>query len=242
MSKIPQIKIYEGLPVVTAERMKKIDMAASSRYSIAPETLMENAGKALAAETISFAADVLNKTPEKMNISVMCGRGNNGGDGLVCARYLKQAGASVRIYIVSPSENGYGKLTADNISKAREAGIDIVLAAPESLPQIEKESGNYDLFIDALLGISALGKPAGIVKRLIQIMNKTGKPIIAADLPSGLNPDTGHHSGVFVKAALTVTFGLPKTGLMAAHAQKNIGRLKIAPIGYPDKLIEEAKS
>lgn len=241
MSKIPQIKRYEGLPVVTGKKMKKIDLAAFKKYSIAPEILMENAGKALANETISFAIDVLSKSPKEINISVMCGRGNNGGDGLVCARYLKQAGVSVKIYIVSPSENGYSKLTADNIKKAKEAGIDIILADPQNITQIEEESSNYDLFIDALLGISAIGKPAGVVKRLIQIMNKTGKPIISADLPSGLNPDTGHHSGVFVKAAMTVTFGLPKTGLMAACAQKNIGKLKIAPIGYPDKLIEEAK-
>lgn len=240
MSKIPQIKTYAGLPTVTAEKMKKLDSDSSVKYGIKQEVLMENAGKALAQETLSFAFEKLKIEPKDLKAAVFCGRGNNGGDGLVCARYLKKSGCKVKIYIAAPSEKGYGELVAANILKAKEEEIEIKLADVDSLPEIEKESFLFDILIDALLGISALGKPAGAIKRLIQIMNKTGKDIVAADIPSGISPDTGHHSGVFVKASLTVTFGFAKTGLMAAHAQKNIGLLKVADIGYPKEIIEEA--
>ncbi|GAB4029558.1 MAG: hypothetical protein Fur0012_04100 [Elusimicrobiota bacterium] len=238
MSKIPQIKTFQDLPVVTADKMKYLDRIATLEYGIKEETLMENAGKALSDETLAY----IQKNPGALKIALFCGRGNNGGDGLVCARYLKAAGANVKIFVVAPGEKGYGKLVVENMNRAREAGVPVFLSEPENLIEIEKEAGSYDIFIDALLGISAMGKPAGVVKRLIQIMNKAGKPIIAADIPSGLSPDTGHHSGVFVTAALTVTFGFAKTGLMAPHAQKNIGILKVAPIGYPAELIEKAKN
>lgn len=237
MSKIPQVKTFQDLPVVTAGKMKYLDRIAVLEYGIKEETLMENAGKALAEETLAY----IRKDAGSLKIAVFCGRGNNGGDGLVCARYLKTAGANVKIFAAAPGEKGYGQLVADNMNRAREAGVSLFLALPENLVEIEKEAGSYDIFIDALLGISAMGKPAGVVKRLIQIMNRAGKPVIAADIPSGLSPDTGHHSGVFVTAALTVTFGFAKTGLMAPHAQKNTGVIKVAQIGYPPELIEKAK-
>ena len=68
-------------------------------------------------------------------------------------------------------------------------------------------------------------------------MRAAGKPIIAIDLPTGLHPDTGHHSGVFVTAALTLTLALPKRGLLASHAQKNVGQLKVVDLGYPPQLL-----
>ena len=77
--------------------------------------------------------------------------------------------------------------------------------------------------------------------RVIQLMNKSARPIVAVDIPSGLSPDTGHHSGVFIIAKLTLTLGFAKSGLMAAHAQKNTGVIKVLPIGYPPGLIEEAR-
>ncbi|MGC8867515.1 MAG: NAD(P)H-hydrate epimerase, partial [Elusimicrobiales bacterium] len=80
-----------------------------------------------------------------------------------------------------------------------------------------------------------------VVKRLIQIANKSKKDIISLDIPSGLLPDSGHHTGVFITAKMTLTFGFPKTGLMAAHAQKYIGRLKVIDIGYPPQLYERVK-
>lgn len=239
--KIPQIKEYNGFPVVTSEKMKYIDRIASLDYSIPSEVLMENAGRSCALEVINYIGENFNKDLKDIKISVLCGRGNNGGDGLVCARYLIEKKFNVKIFMVSPSDKGYGELVVKNLEKAKEKNIFIKLCDFENLEEAEKEIFFSDLIIDALLGVSAVGKPVGVVKRLIQIANKSGKDIIAIDIPSGINPDTGHHTGVFITAKMTLTLGLPKSGLMANHAQKNIGILKVLDIGYPKELIEKAR-
>lgn len=239
--KIPQIKEYNGFPVVTSEKMKYIDRFATLDYSIDPLTLMENAGRESALEITKYIQENIKKDFNEIKISVLCGRGNNGGDGLVCARYLKEKGFDVKVFIVSPSDKGYTELVVKNIEKAREKGVYIKLCDFKDVDEAEKEISTSDIIIDALLGVSAVGKPAGVVKRLIQIANKTKKDIIAIDIPSGLNPDTGHHTGVFITAKMTLTLGLPKSGLMAAHAKKNIGILKVVDIGYPEELIKKAK-
>ncbi|MEF3279833.1 MAG: NAD(P)H-hydrate epimerase [Elusimicrobiota bacterium] len=238
--KIPNIKEYNGLPVVTSEKMKYIDRLATLDYSISSQTLMENAGKACANEVANYVKEKFNNF--EINISVLCGRGHNGGDGLVCARYLKDLGFNnVKIFIINPSDRGYPELVVKNLNKAKEKSIDINLCTLRNITEIESKLNEADIIIDALLGISAVGKPVAVVKKMIQIANRTKKDIIAIDIPSGLNPDTGHHTGVFIKAVLTLTMGLPKSGLMAACAQKNIGILKVIDIGYPQALIERIK-
>jgi len=240
MSKIPQIREYGGRPVVMAEKMKYLDKKASMEYGIPDERLMENAGKAIAEETLRLAKDELGKAPAELKISVCCGRGNNGGDGLVSARYLASCGVSARVYMVEPKEAGYGALVVGNVQKAKDAGVPVSLVTRENIEGLLTEFQSSDMLLDALLGVSAVGKPVGPVRRIIQLMNKSARPIIAVDIPSGLSPDTGHHSGVFIIAKHTLTLGFAKTGLMAPHAQKNTGTIKVLDIGYPEQLIEEA--
>lgn len=239
--KIPQIKFYNGYPVLTSEKAKYVDRIATLDYGIGEGVLMENAGMNSAKEILKYVDENLKKNIKDIRISIICGRGNNGGDGLVCARYLKEYGALVKIFIVAPSDKGYTKLVVENLEKAKKVGIDIFMINFDNIVELEKIIIDCDIIVDALLGIGAVGKPAGIVKRLIQIANKSKKDIISLDIPSGLNPDTGHHTGVFVTAKMTLTFGFPKTGLMAPHAQKNIGILKIVDIGYPHQLVEKIK-
>ena len=241
MSKIPQVKEFDGLPVVTAEKMKYLDRKATLEHGIASLQLMENAGRAVAGETLKFAAEELGKGPAGLKVVVCCGRGNNGGDGLVAARWLAQAGAQVRTFILPPKDSGYTELAVKNLQAAKEAGLQVAMTAKEDLDSLAAEFAAADVLLDALLGVSAVGKPTGPVHRVIQLMNKSGRPIIAVDLPSGLSPDTGHHSGVFVIARLTLTLGFAKTGLMAAHALPNTGRIKVLSIGYPQALIDEAR-
>lgn len=241
MSKIPQVKEFDGFPVVTAEKMKYLDRKATQEHGIQARSLMENAGRAVARETLAFAAEQLAKQPGGLKAVVCCGKGNNGGDGLVAARALKEAGASVKVFILPPKESGYGELVVKNLEAAKAAGVPVQMTAREDLDAMAAELAAADVLLDALLGVSAVGKPTGPVHRVIQLMNKSGRPIIAVDIPSGLSPDTGHHSGVFIMARLTLTLGFAKTGLMAAHAQKNTGVIKVLPIGYPPELIEEAR-
>lgn len=241
MSKIPQIREYDGLPVVTAEKMKYLDKKASAEYGMPDHQLMENAGKAIAEAVLRFAREELGIEPGALKAAVCSGRGNNGGDGLVAARYLKAAGVLAGVFILAPKETGFGELVVRNIQKAKEAGVPVTLAEAGELESLAAEFEKNDLLLDALLGVSAVGKPTGSVRRVIQLMNKSGKPIIAVDIPSGLSPDTGHHSGVYVIAKHTLTLGFAKTGLMALHAQPNTGKITVLDIGYPKELIEEAK-
>lgn len=241
MSKIPQIKEYEGYPVVTAEKMKYLDLKASTEYGVPQIALMENAGKGISLEILRIIKEELSLETGNSGIIVCAGRGNNGGDGLVTARYLKQAGARVEIFIIPPREGAYGELVNENLQKAKENGIRIETVSRENVEGLLEIFSKADVLIDALLGAGSIGKPSGPVKRVIQLMNKSAKPIAAVDIPSGLSPDTGHHSGVFIMAKWTFTLGFPKSGLMAPHALKNVGKLKIIDIGYPAQLVEEAK-
>lgn len=240
MSKIPQVKEFDGFPVVTAEKMKYLDRKASQEYGIPSHTLMENAGRAVAQAALDFAAAGLGKQPAEVKAVVCCGKGNNGGDGLAAARYLKQAGADVKVFILPPKETGYGELVVKNLEAAKAAGVPVAMTDKENLDALAAGFSAADLLLDCLLGVSAVGKPTGPVHKVIQLMNKSGRPIIAVDIPSGLSPDTGHHSGVYIMAKLTLTLGFAKSGLMAAHAQKNTGLIKVLPIGYPRALIDEA--
>jgi NAD(P)H-hydrate epimerase len=241
MSKIPQIKEYEGYPVVTAEKMKYLDTKATSEYGILQISLMENAGREVAKETLKVCIPEITKSPLDIKIVVCSGRGNNGGDGLVAARYLKESGAEVEVFMIPPKDTGYGELVVQNLQKAKEKQIKITLINNENLQEGQKSFQNASIIIDALLGVGAVGKPTGIIKKVIQLMNKSLKPVMAVDIPSGISPDTGHHSGVFITAKWTLTLGFPKTGLLASHALKNVGKLKIIDIGYPKQLIEEAR-
>ncbi|PIU17742.1 MAG: NAD(P)H-hydrate epimerase [Elusimicrobia bacterium CG08_land_8_20_14_0_20_59_10] len=241
MSKIPQVKEFDGLPVVTAEKMKYLDRKASLDYGVPSQGLMENAGRAVAEELLEFARQELGKEPREINAVVCCGKGNNGGDGLVAARLLKQAGCLAKAFILPPKDSGYTELVVKNLQAAKDAGVIVTMTEKDKLDDLAAEFASSDLLLDALLGISAVGKPVGPVRRLIQLMNKSGRPIVALDIPSGLSPDTGHHSGVYIMAKLTLTLGFAKTGLMAAHAQPNTGRIKVLQIGYPPELIEEAR-
>jgi NAD(P)H-hydrate epimerase len=92
--------------------------------------------------------------------------------------------------------------------------------------------------LDGLLGTGSSGKPAGTVHRVIQAMTKSKKPVLAIDLPSGIHPDTGYHSGVFVTAAVTLALGLAKRGLVAPHARKYVGELKVLDIGFPRECLK----
>jgi hydroxyethylthiazole kinase-like uncharacterized protein yjeF len=242
MSKIPQVKEFDGYPVVTSGKMKYLDTKASSEYGVPAASLMENAGRAVAAAALEFAASELKKGPKELKAVVCCGRGNNGGDGLVAARHLKLAGAGVKVFMLPPKETGYGELVVKNLEAARAAGVPVALTEKGELDALLGEFCAADLLLDALLGVSAVGKPTGPVHRVIQLMNKSARPIVAIDIPSGLSPDTGHHSGVYVMARLTLTLGFAKSGLMAPHAQPNTGVIKVLPIGYPQALIDEARA
>ena len=231
---------YQGLPVVTAERMREVDRLATEQRGLKVIDLMENAGRAVTSEVVVFLAS-RGRELRGSRVAVCCGRGANGGDSLVAARTLKEVGAEVQVFICVPRNEGrgtagrYPEPVQANLERAQAAGVPVFPAEDEAALQAGLEQA--DVILDGLLGTGSSGKPAGTVQKVIQALTRSRKPVVAIDLPSGIHPDTGYHSGVFVTAALTLTLGLPKQGLVAAHARHYVGELKVLDIGFPEDLL-----
>ena len=127
-----------------------------------------------------------------------------------------------------------------NLTRAASAGVSVHQAS-EELVELDVRLRSSAVLVDALLGTGASGKPTGLIHKMIQRMMKASKPVVAIDIPSGLDPDTGYHSGVAVQAALTCTLALPKRGLLAAPAQRYVGELKVVDIGIPRHVVEQVR-
>ena len=230
---------WEGLPVVNAAAMRALDFDATARFGIPAAELMENAGRAVADATRTFLKE-RGVDPASARVVVVCGRGANGGDGLVAARHLKAAGASVQAFLCPPKRDGdYPELVRVNREAVLEAGVELREAGPEA--GLADSLAKCDVVLDALLGTGSMGKPAGAVHHAVQEIGRAKKPVIAVDLPTGLHPDTGYHSGAYVTADLTLTLGLAKRGLLAPHAKQFVGTLKVLDVGYPPELLKSAK-
>jgi NAD(P)H-hydrate epimerase len=212
--------------------MKKIDEAAVQTYGMTIAKLMESAGAAVLAELGEHFAPLSKRT-----VGVLCGKGHNGGDGLVVARLLKAAKASVVAVVLGDSDS-LAEETLNQLQKAKSAKVPILfLEENEKLPSIQMALEECDLLVDALLG-TGLSRPVeGLAKDLIRLVKGLGKPVVAVDLPSGLSADTGAPLGEVLSAQRTVTFGLPKVGFYSPTAPTYLGKWRVDPIGFPQELL-----
>jgi ADP-dependent NAD(P)H-hydrate dehydratase / NAD(P)H-hydrate epimerase len=220
------------MKIVTAEQMREID-AECIRRGTPVSVLMENAGKAVAAETRTCLGAL-----EGQHILCLVGAGNNGGDGLVAARYLREQGAHIAAYICAPRP-------ADdkNYALAREKGVTCVEAARDiGLKQFDEFAAGATCVIDALLGTGKIRSLEGVYKAVLERINRERQKrhllIVAVDLPSGMDADTGAVDPACPYADLTVTLAFPKTGLFSFPGAERVGRLKIADIGIPESLAD----
>jgi len=212
--------------------MREIDRRAIEEYGISAETLMENAGEAVARSSMELLERLAVKKP--WSAAVCCGGGNNGGDGLVAARLFKKDGMDVKIIFLKPAESLKGAALA-NFVKIKE------MVPYESCPSREKfknDLANSSLVIDSLLGTGFKGNVEGTMLEAIEIINRTGKPVVSVDIPSGMDGDTGKSRGTCVRAHLTVTLGAMKKGFIFDNAKKFTGQVIVADIGFPKELIE----
>lgn len=205
----------------------QIDEISQKVYGLTGEVLMESAG-ALAAREID-----LTFLPEltRGSVSVVCGPGNNGGDGLVVARHLHSSGhRDLRVLIAAP-EGSQSSLFKQQRQRVELQGIKItdLLQEPEQL----KVLANSELIVDALFGIGLNKKVTEPYLKIIEAMNGAKAPTISLDTPSGLNADTGRVQGVAVQAAMTVTFGLAKPGFFVGDGPSLVGKLRVLSIGFP---------
>ncbi len=221
------------MKVVTAEQMRDIDRAAASA-GLTTDILMENAGRAVAEETRKFIGSTTGR-----RVLVVVGPGNNGGDGLVAARYLKDWGAEVNLYLCSP------RAAKDkNLALARERNINVVQADQDTdFARLCTLLDSAEVVIDAVFGTGRSRAVEGLFKQVLsQVTAAKNKnlalSVIAVDLPSGLDSDTGGVDASCPSADVTVTLGYPKPGLFSFPGAERAGKVVIADIGIPARLGE----
>ncbi|MCD5397512.1 NAD(P)H-hydrate dehydratase [candidate division NPL-UPA2 bacterium] len=217
------------MKLVTTEEMREIDHQAIEELGIPSLKLMEEAGRSVA----EVAEEMLGYLPGK-RVAIFVGRGNNGGDGFVAARYLLKEKAEVNIYLLGRK----GEVKGDagiNLKRLTQPVEEI--KEKEGLDKVRDGLTRVNLIIDALLGTGVRGEVRGILRETIELLNESGKPIISVDIPSGLEGNKGEPLGVCVKATKTVTMGLPKRGLILYPGSEYVGELKIADIGIPSEVL-----
>ncbi len=216
------------MKVVTAAEMRKIDQDTIEGIGIPGIVLMETAGS-----EIVRAIDC--HYPAAQRIGILVGKGNNGGDGLVIARQLAHAGRDVHIFLVSSSDSFTGEART-NLKIANNLGLHIEEALEDVSTHIK--SHRCELLIDAIFGTGLHSDVREPISTIINKINKLSTPILAVDLPSGLDADTGNPLGTCVKADRTVTIGLPKRGLLLHPGAELAGKIEIVDIGFPRQVID----
>lgn len=247
-----------GVPLVTAAEMAALDHAAISDNGIPSRALMERAGKEAArvivawwretaqAQTRAKAAPGRRRpavpAPPRGLVLVIAGRGNNGGDGFVCARHLKTAGFTVRV-LVAAEEGSLSEDAAVNCVACQKARIPVTfLPDPRGFSPGSEAAhavGDAVLLVDALLGTGSRGAPRGAIAAAIELANRSQSPIASIDVPSGLDASTGYRENPSIVADLTVTLALPKRGLVIEPGRSSAGRVQVVDIGIPPALVNQ---
>ena len=225
---------------LTREAVRELDRRAIEEVGVPSIVLMESAGRACAEEALGL----LEEWGDGGRVLVLCGPGNNGGDGLVIARTLVNRGRRVAVVFVGGHEQleSGGADFATNLDLWRaQGGAVTVLASEDGVEEFEREElARSALVVDALFGTGLtrdLGPPWSSV---VAAVNRCGVPVLAVDLPSGLDANTGEVLGQAVRAIRTVTFIAGKPGLRQAAGPDHAGVVVVAEIGIPRFLIERA--
>jgi NAD(P)H-hydrate epimerase len=215
--------------LLTAAEMRRLDRATIDGGHAAGAALMERAGAG-----VVLAMHKRYGSPLAMRILVVCGTGNNGGDGFVAARYLAMHGAEVHVVVAGDLARIQGDALA-HLQRLRAEGVEVASIASEAdLQELVATRDQWDFAVDALLGTGASGAPTGPVADAVQVLrelDETGTRVIAVDLPTGVDADTGAIARRAVRADLTVSFGAPKRGHFLYPARAFVGALEVVDIG-----------
>lgn len=192
--------------------------------------LMEIAGRQLAEQAVSMWRD------GQGDVVVVCGTGNNGGDGMVVARYLKIWGVPVSVFALERKAQAGDQSrneSAINLAVVEKVGLEIQTISESDLPELQRALDGASLVVDALLGTGLDRKVTGTAADVIDLINRSGKAVLSADLPSGINSDTGQVMGIAVRADATVTMGYLKAGLLHYPGAALCGKVSLVDIGLP---------
>jgi len=224
------------MKLLTAGEMRAIDQRAINDYGIPGIILMENAGLRMVEVITKHLQDKI----QGKRFLVFAGKGNNGGDGFVIARHLINRGAEVKVFLLHSADSLQGDAKINYEILAKMGSKIYPVLHTRDLKRVEIALTYADYLIDAILGTGFKGSLQGLTADLVELLNQSGKPIFAVDIPSGLEADTGKVNGTCVQAELTVTFGFPKVGLCLESARKYVGELWLGQISFPPKLCQEA--
>lgn len=216
---------------LTRAEVREIDRRAILEFGLPGIVLMENAGRG--------AAELLHGLAPGAAVAIVCGKGNNAGDGFVIARHLENLGHEVRLLLAGDPADLRGD-AAIAWHVADRAGIPTRRLAAATVAEWEQALAGAAWIVDALLGTGASGPPRGAIATAIAAVNAAGRhgaKVLAVDLPSGLDCDTGTAAGACVRADVTATFVAPKVGFAAVAAEPQIGELHVVGIGVPRALL-----
>lgn len=214
--------------VVTAQEMASLDRACISEMGIPGVVLMENAGRGICEIALKMLG-----SPTGKRVLIACGPGNNGGDGYVIARHLTNAGVSVDVWVLSEREKIRGDAeTHLKIWERMGGSVHSLTALPQTPTPMP------DLVIDAMLGTGVQGPPRGLIAAAIPYLNSLGAPILAVDVPTGIDADDGTVSQETIQATATATMALLKRGLLFSPAREHAGAIHVVDISLPAALVQ----
>ena len=225
------------MKVAKPEQMAEIDKIAVEEYGIPGIILMENAALSVVEEIKKTLGSLSGK-----KVIIYAGKGNNGGDAFAVARHLYNKGALVNVYLMGEEDMVKGDARV-NLCILQKMGL-IAMKLKEQyintnyMPNMMLFVNEADIIIDGIFGTGLKGEVSGITKDIVKIINESGKTILSIDIPSGVNGGTGEVMGVCVRADKTVTFGLPKIGLLLYPGCEYVGEIIVADIGIPSDIID----
>ena len=219
------------MKICRVAEMRRMDKQATEEFGIPAEILMENAGEAV------YAVIQKESGIEGKKFVVLCGPGNNGGDGFVVARKLHSGGAEVKVILLADRAK-YQGAAKQNLEIIERFPIEIKEVT--NVRQIKNDIALFDVIVDALLGTGLDRDVDGLLCQVIEAVDSSGKKVFAIDIPSGINGDNGQEMGQAIKADVTVTFGLPKLGNLLYPGYGHGGKLYLSHISLPRPLYESA--
>ncbi len=220
--------------VLDTAQMRDADRRTIDEIGIPSIVLMENAGRAAAG-----AVEARFAPQDRRRVAVLCGRGSNGGDGLVVARVLAERGAAAVVVLLGRGEDVRGDART-NLDVARRLGLRVAEAPDAAAWQAcRPDVAAADLVVDALVGTGLRAPLEGLPAAVVSDLNAARRPVVAVDLPSGLSADSGACIGVSVEARVTVTLAAPKIPLVVSPAAERAGEMVVADIGIPARVVDE---
>jgi len=214
----------------TAAQMRELDRQTIEEYGLPGRVLMENAGRAVTGAVEEVLGEVGGGP-----VVVVAGKGNNGGDGFVAARWLHEAGRPVEVCLL-PAANELSGNAAANCAMAQKIGVTVHERADAAV--LAERLAGAAVIVDGVLGTGVCGEVRGSAREAIEAVTAASAPVVAIDIPSGVDADTGAILGEAVRARITVTFGLAKAGLYLYPGHERCGEIRVAPIGIPTTLLD----